>query len=79
LQIRSRRNGDRINPDGMQGTKKLKDFFIDEKIPRNKRDLIPVVAYENEVIWIVGKRVSEKYKITDDTKEVVVLEYMSNK
>lgn len=79
LQVRNRRNGDRINPEGMKGTKKLKDFFIDEKIPREQRELIPVVAEGQEIIWIVGKRYSEKYRITDETKEVVILEYLLRK
>lgn len=76
LKIRNRRNGDRIKPEGMSGTKKLKDFFIDEKIPRDERDLIPVIACEEEIIWIIGKRISERYKVTDQTKEVVVFEYL---
>jgi len=76
LQIRNRRNGDWIKPDGMKGTKKLKDFFIDEKIPREQRDIIPVIADGQEIIWIIGKRHSEKYKITEETKEVVILEYL---
>jgi len=79
LQVRNRRNGDRINPEGMKGTKKLKDYFIDEKIPREERDLIPMITEGQEIIWIVGKRYSEKYKITDDTKEVVIIEYLLNR
>lgn len=77
--IRNRRNGDIINPSGMQGSKKLKDYFIDEKIPREERDRIPLIASGNEIIWIIGKRYSEKYKVTVQTKEVVMLEYMEFK
>lgn len=79
LQIRNRRNGDRINPEGMKGTKKLKDYFIDEKIPREQREVIPVVADGQEIIWIIGKRYSEKHRITEQTKEVIVLEYLLHK
>ena len=73
--VRSRRNGDIINPSGMKGTKKLKDYFIDEKIPRGERACIPLIATGNEVIWIIGRRLSEKYKVSKYTKEVLVLEY----
>ncbi|MGE5328443.1 MAG: tRNA lysidine(34) synthetase TilS [Deltaproteobacteria bacterium] len=79
LQIRNRRMGDRINPYGMKGTKKLKDFFIDEKIIIEQRNKIPVIADEQEIIWIIGERYSEKYKITKETEEVVILEYLLHK
>ncbi len=73
--IRNRRNGDIITPSGMKGSKKLKDYFIDEKISREERILISLAAVGNEVIWIIGKRYSERFKITNKTKEVLVLEY----
>lgn len=73
--VRNRRNGDMITPSGMKGSKKLKDYFIDEKIPREERTLIPLAAVENEVIWIIGKRYSQRFKVTNKTKEVLVLEY----
>lgn len=75
--IRNRRNGDVINPSGMLGTKKLKDFFIDEKIPREARDSMPLVAVDNEIIWIIGRRYSDKYEVSNQTREVLVLEYKS--
>lgn len=75
LCIRNRRNGDIINPTGMLGTKKLKDFFIDSKIPQKKRDSIPLIALENEIFWIIGIRHSNKCKITNDIQEVLVVEY----
>ena len=66
--VRNRRAGDRFNPLGMSGSKKLKDFFIDEKIPKDTRDHIPLVCDGDEIIWVVGYRISEKYKIGHDTK-----------
>lgn len=60
--LRSRRPGDRFYPMGASGEKKLKDFFIDRKVPRLERDYVPVLASGNEIIWVVGYRVSEKHR-----------------
>ncbi|TCO71354.1 tRNA lysidine(34) synthetase TilS [Marinisporobacter balticus] len=76
LILRNRRAGDRFIPLGMQGSKKLKDFFIDEKIPRDIRDQIPLVCDGDEIIWIIGYRMSENYKVDEDTQEKLVLTYM---
>ncbi len=75
LFLRSRRNGDRIAwfPDGR--TKKIKNVFIDEKIPKVDRDKIPLLCTGNEVVAIVGSRVSEKYKVTKDTERAMVIRY----
>lgn len=59
LTVRTRRPGDRIKVNGMDGTKKLKDLFIDEKIPRSLRDSWPVIAdHANRIIWIPGLKKS---------------------
>ncbi len=71
MKIRNRRNGDRFNPYGMTGYKKLKDFFIDIKIPSQERDNIPLLADENEIITVLGHRTSNKYAVTKDTKHVL--------
>ncbi|WP_036729958.1 tRNA lysidine(34) synthetase TilS [Peptoniphilus mikwangii] len=71
LNIRSRRNGDRFIPLGMTNYKKLKDFFIDEKIERRKRDIIPLVCDDNEIVWVVPYRLSGKYSVNKDTKNIV--------
>ncbi|MTI68048.1 MAG: tRNA lysidine(34) synthetase TilS [Firmicutes bacterium] len=68
LYVKTRKPGDRFTPLGMKGSKKLKDFFIDEKIPRDKRDSIPLICDDNNIIWIVGFRISELYKVTEATK-----------
>jgi tRNA(Ile)-lysidine synthase len=75
LLIRNRKPGDRFIPLGMNGNKKIKDFFIDEKIPREERDKIPIIQDDENILWIVGYRMSELYKITKDTKKVLLLEY----
>ena len=60
--IRTRKDGDRIIPCGMKGEKKLKDIFINEKIPKEDRGKIPLVIHNNDIVWIVGIRGNEKYK-----------------
>ncbi len=75
LNVRNRREGDRFYPLGLTGSKKLKDFFIDYKIDRDERDRIPLVCDGDEIIWIVGLRISEKYKITDKTTRILEITF----
>ncbi|TZE81585.1 tRNA lysidine(34) synthetase TilS [Calorimonas adulescens] len=71
LAVRNRRPGDRIAPLGMTGTKKLKELFIDNKIPKEKRDHIPLIVDGDEVVWAAGVRLSERYKVDRETKNVL--------
>ena len=75
LYIRNRKAGDRFVPYGMKGNKKLKDYFIDEKISKEKRDLIPILVDEENILWIVGYRISDLYKITDATETVLKISF----
>lgn len=75
LTVRTRKPGDRFFPQGAPGGKKLKDFMIDQKIPRQIRDQLPLVVAGKEVIWPAGIRIAEPYKVTEKTKEVLILEY----
>ena len=75
IMVRNRRPGDLFTPLGMKGTKKLKDFFIDTKIPKEQRDTLPLVTIDNTVLWVIGYRISEKHKVTGQTKEVLYLKY----
>ncbi len=74
LVIRNRREGDRFQPLGMAGTKKLKAYFIDEKIHREQRDLIPLLADDHSVIWIAGLRLSERVRLGEKTRRIVKIE-----
>lgn len=76
IQIRMRRNGDKIKPLGMKGSKKIKDLFIDFKIPRNDRDFIPIVCFDNEIAWAVGVRTSEEFKINKYTKNILRIKFI---
>jgi len=75
LVLRNRQQGDMFSPIGMMGSKKLKDYFIDRKTPREKRDEIFLLADGNEIVWIIGDLISEKYKITKQTEKVIVICY----
>ena len=79
IRVRKRKDGDRFNPFGMRGTKKLKDYFIDEKIPRDLREGIPLLVDEKNIIWVIGYRTSEIYKVDKDTTKVLKVEIKTNK
>ena len=64
LVVRNRLNGDIIYPEHSTGSKKLKDYLIDLKVPRNERDKLVLIAYGNEIVWIVGVVKSKKYIAT---------------
>ena len=70
LTVRFRESGDFITI-GDGKTKKLKRFFIDEKVPEEIRDKIPLVADGNHILWIVGYRISDYYKLSDTTRTVL--------
>ena len=57
--IRTRRPGDRFQPSGMTGTKKLQDYFTDAKVPRKERDRIPLLVCDRGIAWVAGHRVAE--------------------
>mgnify|MGYP000007387901 FL=1 len=69
--IRYRKDGDKIVPLGMNGNKKLKDIFIDLKIPREDRNSIPVLCFDDKISWIVGYKTSQLFKVTKDTKKIL--------
>ena len=73
LCIRRRKCGDRIAINDEGGTKKLSDYMIDEKIPRHLRDEIPVMADEEKILWIVGKRLAADVKVTCETRRVLMI------
>ncbi|MFQ5701363.1 MAG: tRNA lysidine(34) synthetase TilS [Acidobacteriota bacterium] len=73
--VRSRREGDRFHPLGAPGRRKLKEFFIDEKIPASRRDGIPLVVGPEGIAWVVGRRIGNAYRLTEITRRVAVLEF----
>ncbi len=73
LTVRPWRAGDRLAPFGMEGTKKVSDIFIDEKIPRRDRAQWPVVVSGDQVVWVVGMRASGIAPVDANTRRFVVL------
>lgn len=62
--VRNRRTGDRFHPLGMPSAKKLKDFLIDRKIPAEVRDRLPLLLCNDEIVWVAGVEISERFKVT---------------
>jgi len=73
LTARSFKPGDRFTPFGMKGTKKVKDFFIDEKIPKRRRVQTPIIEDREKIVWIAGYRLDERVRIDGSTDKVAVL------
>ena len=73
--IRQRRAGDRFQPLGMAQPKKLQDFMVDAKIPREWRDCVPLVCSPKQILWVVGWRIDDRAKVTNSTKQVLRLEF----
>jgi tRNA(Ile)-lysidine synthase len=74
IQIRTRLTGDRIQ---LRGNKKLKDFFIDEKVPRDSRDKVPLVTDGQQIIWVVGYGKSRAYEVDIHTKRVIQISFFT--
>jgi tRNA(Ile)-lysidine synthase len=73
LKIRLPLLGDRFVPLGSMGRKKISDFFIDNKIPSNIRWKIPLLTDNKNIIWIIGYRISELYRIKYECKNVLMV------
>lgn len=65
--------GDRIRPLGMEGSRKVSDLLVDEKIPRRLRSAVPVVRDGERIVWVAGVRVSDVYRVTLQTTRAVRL------
>jgi tRNA(Ile)-lysidine synthase len=71
LYVRTFLEGDRFFPLGMKDSIKLKDFFISQKIPKEKRRHIPLLISGRDIIWIIGYRIDERYKVAEDTRNIL--------
>ncbi len=74
LIVRNRRSGDCFFPLGARGNTKLKNFLINKKIPREERDKLPLFISRGKICWVAGVQIGESFKVTDTTKEVVIIE-----
>ncbi|MBS7527243.1 tRNA lysidine(34) synthetase TilS [Fusibacter paucivorans] len=73
LEVRHRKPGDRFSPLGMSGTKKLKDFLIDLKVPQYRRDKLWLVCDAEKIIWIPEYRMSDRVKVTKNTEKLMII------
>ena len=78
LCFRGREPADYFITDGYGHKKKLKEYLINEKIPKAERENIPLLADGSHILWIIGYRISEYYKITEDTEYVLEVQFMED-
>jgi tRNA(Ile)-lysidine synthase len=75
--VRNFRRGDRIRPLGMTGRKKLKDVFIDQKVPLSVRATLPLLAMGEEILWIPGYGRSDTARVTEKTTSILHIKAVS--
>ncbi len=76
LVLRSWSDGDTFVPLGMKARKKISDFFVDAKIPIYEKHSIPILeTKDGQVVWVCGQRIDDRFKITEETKRVLKLEF----
>lgn len=78
LKLRRWQKGDRFVPFGMTGSKLVSDFLIDSKVSRFDKENIQVLLSGEEIIWVVGYRISDKFKSTPSTKRLLELQLIHN-
>ena len=75
LRVRARLPGDRFQPLGMKGQKKLQDFYVDQKVPRAWRDRIPLLVSRRGIAWVVGYRVAEWVRVRRDSRLICEIRF----
>jgi tRNA(Ile)-lysidine synthase len=71
--VRAWREGDRMRPAGLGGSKSLQDLFTDRKVPRALRHTLPVVEAAGEIVWVAGVAVDERFAAGEDDPNAVAL------
>lgn len=74
LLIRQKKDGDKFKPLGMSNYKKLKDFFIDMKIPINQKQDIDLFVSGDDIVWVSCMRIDDRYKITGKTTKILKIQ-----
>lgn len=78
LRVRTWQKGDYFYPLGMNKKKKLSDFFIDEKVPISQKDKIPLVLSGEDIIWVAGYRIDNRYKVSEQSEKMYTLELLNH-
>ena len=73
LVIRTRKPGDFLTVRSDGARKKLSDYFTDEKVPRDRRDRIPLLADGNEIVWVIGRRLGYRYRVSESTERFLTV------
>ena len=73
IKIRKWKQGDRFHPFGMKGSKKLSDFFVSEKMNFFEKQKTLVISAGDKIAWVVGRRIDERFAVTDTTKKILVI------
>lgn len=68
--------GDRLQPLGMRAFKKVSDIFIDAKIPRSEKHRVPLLTTDTDIVWICGLKLDDRFKVDDNTRHIIKLEYI---
>ncbi|MBI1287414.1 MAG: tRNA lysidine(34) synthetase TilS [Flavobacteriales bacterium] len=71
FKLRHWQQGDRFKPLGMKGWKLLSDFFIDEKLSVTEKGNVWLLTHRNEIVWVVGMRLDDRFKVTDSTQKIL--------
>jgi tRNA(Ile)-lysidine synthase len=71
LSVRNFRAGDQFMPLGLKGSKKVKDVFIDKKISSQERKRILILTCDNEIIWVCGIQIDDRYRVRNGTKRIL--------
>lgn len=74
LELRHIRPGDRFHPLGAPGRRKLQDFLVDLKVPRLERSRVMVLTSKGEIVWVLGHRIDDRFKVTDATSRILQVE-----
>lgn len=75
--LRNPWTGDRFNPLGMKGTKSLKDFLTDLKVPRYEKEKALVLTSKNRIVWVLGYRIADQFKVQKNTREILKINAVS--
>ena len=76
LELRKWQKGDAFQPIGMKGKKLISDFFIDEKFSIQQKENAWLLTSSGKIIWLVGHRMDDKFKVTDKTIKIYIVELL---